>query len=259
MTTYHYRDGREFTGTPTVIDEHRATAVETHKCHRCGGAGGWKGWPGFTCYRCNGTRYEAPKTVKLYSRVKLDKLNATREARRAKIQAKKEAAAEARKADKRTGFADWLKTDDGKAAQHVIKQLAELKDQIDECGQEIVSSITERFDDSLPLTERQIEVLFKIHTRIKRAIDERENSEHLGQIGEAITVEGELRLIWEDPWGAYGWKGIYTIKTPAGHVVKYCGSTFLRKGHIKLTGTIKAHEEYKGVNQTVISRPRNIQ
>lgn len=259
MNTYLYRDGRTFEGTPTVIDADRATVMERHKCHRCGGAGGWKGWPGFTCYQCNGSCLGGTKIMKLYSAEKLAKLDATRDKARAKKEAARLAAAEVRKAEQRAEFADWLESYDGKGATDAIEGLRKVEADMDEGGKEIMASIVGRYDDHRPLTEKQIEVLVKMRHRTDKMIRERATSRYAAEVGETITIEGDSKLIWEDPWGPYGWKGIFTIKTTTGIVAKYSGSKSLGNRWVKLTATVKAHEEYKGVKQTVITRPRKIE
>jgi len=261
MQQFFYRDGRSFEGKPSkVIDADRATQPERQKCHRCGGAGGSDCWKhtGWRCYQCGGSGLGGTKIMKLYSAEKLAKLNAAQDKARTKRDAKRAAEKEVRLQAQRAEFAEWLETYDGKGATHVIKALDGFGDEIKGRTAEIVQDIIDVFRDQRPLTEKQISTLFQIRDRTARTLKERENSEHIGEIGEAITIEGDCKLIWEDPWGAYGWKGIYTIKTAAGHVFKYCGGTSLGNGWVSLTGTIKAHEEYKGVKQTAIKRPRKI-
>jgi hypothetical protein len=95
--------------------------------------------------------------------------------------------------------------------------------------------------------EREIE-------RAERAKSDAD-SQHVGQPKERLVLTLRVTAIHEHA-GDYGTTFITTLRDDAGNVYKWFGSYELERGET-YTGkwTVKAHDEYKGVKQTVINRP----
>lgn len=94
-------------------------------------------------------------------------------------------------------------------------------------------------------------------------------SEYIGKIGDKIAVELTLkkRITYETNYTYYGeTQYIYIFEDAAGNEYKWKSAKFLEKivndvciavnegDTITLKGSIKAHEEYKGTKQTVLTR-----
>lgn len=114
--------------------------------------------------------------------------------------------------------------------------------------------------------------IFGVYPReLKREADRKEQeekharavqtSEHLGEVGEKITAKVETARVltsWETQWGT---TAIYGFTTEAGQVLTWKTSTGLHCDITKvkaITGTVKAHTEYKGVKQTELTRVKAI-
>lgn len=54
----------------------------------------------------------------------------------------------------------------------------------------------------------------------------------------------------------YGWLHINSFKDAQGNVIVWKSSKCCEKGKYKLTATVKAQEEYKGIKQTIVTRAK---
>jgi hypothetical protein len=99
--------------------------------------------------------------------------------------------------------------------------------------------------------EREIEY----KAREEKRIETEGSSEHVGQVKDRITVTGTVMSVFEKP-GDWGTTFITKILGDDGNVYKWFGSSDLGRGN-RVTGkaTVKKHDEFKGVKETVISRP----
>lgn len=78
----------------------------------------------------------------------------------------------------------------------------------------------------------------------------------IGNLKDRITVSVEsFKCVtsWETE---YGTTRIYKIVDNAGNVFTWKTGTFLEDGITTITGTVKAHNEYKGIKQTELTRCR---
>jgi len=94
--------------------------------------------------------------------------------------------------------------------------------------------------------------------REERRAQERAQSEHLGSVGERLTVTAQIvcERVRDGQWGASTW---FLLKTPEGHVLTWqaSGTFTVEQGEdVTLVGTVKRHDEYQGTKQTVITRCR---
>lgn len=219
---------------------------ELVRCDRCGGDGVYKwgavinGRPQFvgTCFKCNGAG-KVLETVKEYTpeyRAKLDEANAKR---KAKMQAKYEA----QRAERERAFAE------------------------------------QRAKEAAERAKREAE---------RRAEIERNRGHFIGQVGDKIEMEVVLERTFSyevpcfnAPWTTDVVTG-YVFKTDDGntlvwkttgrlHVKEYREDGWIidkngKYGYnspnegdrIKIRGTIKAHEEFNNVNQTMLNRVKLI-
>ena len=87
-------------------------------------------------------------------------------------------------------------------------------------------------------------------------------SQYVGTIGERREFEGEVvTVMWKD-YFSYGERGvngywINKVRTDDGNLIAHIGSKKLgeRGERVRFKGTIKKHDEYKGVRSTAVSRP----
>jgi hypothetical protein len=84
-------------------------------------------------------------------------------------------------------------------------------------------------------------------------------STHVGQAKDRITVTGTVASVYENE-GDWGTTFITKIEGDDGNIYKWFGSYDLGRGN-KITGkfTVKKHDEYQGVKETVITRPSGIE
>jgi hypothetical protein len=259
MTTYFFRHGAEFTGTPRVSTSGKVYTVVQDKCHRCGGQGGSDAWKhtGWTCYRCGGGCFEAPRQEPLYTAEKLAKLNAIKakaDARRAAKHEAKEAAlrieAEAKRAAFEAEFADvlpWLSAQDHES-------------------NEFFASLWRCATRLAAFTPAQADALRAAKARSDAENAKRASSDHAGAVGERITITATIERVnsFERPAFNASWAKetvwISALRDTAGNVLVLKSGTYLgQKGSsIVLKATVKEHGDYKGEKQTIIQRPHVI-
>lgn len=81
-------------------------------------------------------------------------------------------------------------------------------------------------------------------------------SQHIGQIGDRIVVEGDLYSCFhrESHFGDY-----FINKIRVGtDIVTYIGNDLGPKGPIRIKATVKKHEVYNGIASTTVNRPSRI-
>src|SRR5690348_10876304 len=175
-TPLFYRDGRPFTGTPSLTDKGAPYTTHPRTCSRCGGAGGADKWAhtGFTCYDCGGTGRRGDEVDKLYTADKLAKLNATK------------ANTDARKSAKRAVDAAQRQADADANREKILAEYAPLFDlgPFDDFSNEIVVTAT----SEAWMSERQIEVLGNSFCRRILNAERRAAAHHVGTVGERISL-----------------------------------------------------------------------
>ena len=114
----------------------------------------------------------------------------------------------------------------------------------------------------LPLAvKRDIENTEKQKKRDEEQKKSQETSNYVGNVGDKVTVEvKEAKYItsWE---GAYGTTHLYKFWDKDGNVLTWFASKLIEvspENVKKITGTVKAQEEYQGVKQTVLTRVKVI-
>lgn len=87
-------------------------------------------------------------------------------------------------------------------------------------------------------------------------------SDYIAEVGaKKVLVEGKIDAIRYIS-GTYGTTTLYTILTNEGNVVKWFASSEAlgdQEGReVKITGTVKKHEEYQGIKATVLTRCKEV-
>lgn len=82
------------------------------------------------------------------------------------------------------------------------------------------------------------------------------NSQYIGSVGEkiAIDVTAKLLSVFDNVYG--GNTFLYNFLDDAGNVFVWFGSKNLEQEKGTIKATIKAHQDYKGVKQTVVTRAK---
>lgn len=257
----YYRDGREFQGTPEIVKGKPVVHRQT-KCSRCGGAGGADKWThtGWTCYQCGGKGLGPIVADKLYTKEKLDKMNAAQAARDAKRAAESAARVAKIDAERNARRVVFLAEN-----AEIIKLAESLQDSF-------IDTMLQTIVDHAAITERQVEVI-----RSKAAEIARKNAaQFVGTIGERREFTCTLKkvMVFE---GHYGKSYMHLMRDSENNTIKYKGSKLLgnvrwegeRGDHypvivdqneaFKFIATVDSYEEYKGEKQTVVSRPKEVE
>jgi len=90
----------------------------------------------------------------------------------------------------------------------------------------------------------------------KERAEQRAKSNHIGEVGERITVDVkdfEVITGWET---IYGYVRVYKITDTNDNVLTWKTTTILDRKDIVLTATVKEHKEYKGEKQTEVTKCR---
>ena len=250
---YFLRSGEPVTGKQIHNPDRKPYILTKRVCGRCGGAGGSEAWKftGYTCYDCGGSglHKNGPAHSYIFTADQLVKLNAAAAKRDAKKSAKQEEARliAQREADAR--MSDFL------AACGALLDRAKPYAE----GSEFINDIITKGLKNAALSEKQVAALAAAIDRIEATAARKANSAWVGQVGERLkglklTVSNCVRIETDDYFNPVYY--IVTMRDEAGNTFLYKGGSFgPEKGiEVVVTGTVKAHSEYKGEKQTVIAR-----
>ena len=252
-------------------DRNGTKYYEDDRCPKCGGTGfihGYQHVEGGRCFLCGGSGIHY-HTWKEYTPEYAEKLA---NKRRAKAQAKSE---EVNKQFlKKMGF-----NEDGKAWV-VLGNTYEIKDELKEAGAKFGAGLGWHFDhedngyESFEIDIMEVacksEFDFTLFMKADWMVDEiikakkaelapKTSSEYIGEIGQKLEVEAKLV-------GIYQYESHYTYYGELNTILKFevNGNTLVWKTSsyqdveegktYKVKGTVKAHEEYRGDKQTVLTR-----
>lgn len=239
-------------------------------CVRCGGRGGFTYYPGYTCFRCGGTGIDpVNETIKEYTperRAQLDAINEKR--RQKKHQAYLESIPSLNEEYRKQ------KDIDGEFIYVVKGNTFKIKDELKKEGFHYYSPIgiyrkepTEldsykiKVEDLIQINEDGL-IKFKEEKELVELIDnlkaEDSKSEWVGEEGDRIGLKVKLNFIREYS-SRYGDGLIYNMTDENENIIIYFGTVnldFESKEYIMMRATVKKHDEYKGIKQTVINRPK---
>jgi len=258
--TLFTRDGAAVDPARTLdTDNGKAGYFVRSACTRCGGAGGFKGWPGFTCYRCGGVNSRAFEVafVRVYTAEKLAKLNASqakRDAKRAAVAAAAavEAAAVAARFD--AAHAALI----ARAARFLNVEAAD-----DSRTSAIVKDIIRKGRAAGSLTDKQRAAVEAMCTAAEAHDVKAATLGYVGTVGARIELAVTVVRVasFERPvymgYGAMQTVHVVTMADPSGNEIVSKSPSFREEvgRAFILRATVKEHGEYKGVKQTVVSRP----
>lgn len=99
-------------------------------------------------------------------------------------------------------------------------------------------------------------IAFKRHIDSQEKVKTFENSQHLGEIKERLELDIEVLKVYERS-SSFGLTRIHKMVTPYGDVITWFASNgggFEEgyKGRVKMT--VKKHDEFRGIKQTVVNR-----
>lgn len=254
MASLFTRNGYEH--SPNSTDA-KGRPIYRHRedCWRCGGQGGSERWryTGWTCFQCGGTGKGPERDDRLYTAEELAKLNATRDARRAKVDAARQAAAAAARAERVASAKPWF--EENAAAIECIRGAFEIaKDE--SYAKNTLRKFIHKIDDQNAVS--WLDSALAIAVEVYAKADDGARSVHFGTIGERREVTFEVTFVLRFESGHYGWPASYLTvgRTPEGNVVVYKGSHAWDKGAtVTAKWTIKDHDERDGVAQTILARP----
>lgn len=84
-----------------------------------------------------------------------------------------------------------------------------------------------------------------------------QSSSHVGEVGQRITITPQSMRCAYTMSTRFGTSEIWLIEDGEGHIYKWVTSSYVDPDQTHtIVGTIKAHDTYKGVAQTVLTRCR---
>lgn len=250
MTQFFFRHGTRH-GTALTEKENARVVVgsqgvsgqltRAEDCPRCGGAGGSPHWrpDGGVCYQCRGDRTIA-RAYRVFTAEKLAKLVDVAEKKAARERARAEAKAAAERAD----FNTW-------AEPH-----KDLLDEISAGGNSFLDDLASKLAKHKTLTDKQLEAAANSIQRAKDRKAEEAASEWVGEVKERIEFEAEIMGSYLND-GFYGVTDILKFKDENGNHFTWFASdiTGLQRGdRISIKGTVKKHDEFRGIKQTILTR-----
>ena len=268
LVQWFNRCGEPFTGCVYDVKTSKGMAKHSYvpRCSRCGGAGGSDKWKftGWTCFDCGGSGRGPKRTESLYTAERLAKLNAA-QAKREIVRATKSKIEEDRRiAERREKWQAFR--NEHSALVEVLARHAERQEEGLENVNAFLADLGHKMQKYGSLSAAQIEAAENSIATIEAEQKEREQSQHIGRVGERITViltvEHIVTMEGFNPVPGYGRTACYCYlslcRDNAGNRVVYKGSHTLcaKGGKITVKATVKDHSEYKGERQTVIARPK---
>ncbi len=250
MTQFYFRDGRALTEKQNEIvrtGKRGDSGTITHRgpCSRCGGAGGSPHWypDGGVCYRCRGRNSQSFEvyTPRVFTAEKLAKLVAT---------AEKKAAIKAAEAQRKIDAAIAYFVVWSKPHKKLLGDIAAAT------GNSFLSDLADKVSKSMILTDRQLEAAATAIRRIEERKIEGKASEYVGEVKERIEFEAEVTGVYGTE-GFYGHTDIVKFKDVANNQFTWFASDYtdLKRGdRMTIKGTVKKHEDYRDVKQTVLTR-----
>ncbi len=247
MTQFYFRHGAALSETdnPRVKVGARGESGyldRNENCPRCGGAGGSPHWrpDGGVCYQCRG-RCMIPVTHRVFSEDRLERLNEA---------ADKKAAIKAAEAQRKIDAAVAYFVVWSRSHEKLIGDIAAAT------GNSFLSDLADKLSKSMILTERQLEAAATAVERQKVRDAEGRASEYVGEVKERIEFEAEVTGVYGTE-GFYGHTDIVKFKDAANNQFTWFASDYtdLKRGdRMTIKGTVKKHEDYRDVKQTVLTR-----
>ena len=251
-------------------DKNGTKIYHDYTCRRCGGRGGADAWAytGWTCYECGGSgQSRTPSVYKEYTPEYRAKLDAQAEKRRQK----KMAQAQAEKAEKQAAWKQAWGFVNDRIYIVGLEDSFSKKDEIKAAGGRYNGCtgwyFSEPHDEFQTVEMTAEECLIEdawakldwrstIRETLEAKLPKKPGSEHIGTVGDKVNMELTLtRTRYFDT--QFGTTWVYTFEDEAGNVLVWKTANYLEQedgSKLRVKGTIKAHDEYNGVKQTVLTR-----
>jgi len=218
------------------------------KCSRCGGAGGadmWK-FTGWKCFDCGGRGDKGHKAVALFTAEQVEKLNAAKAKRDAKKAAAWAAKEAARKAEADAAASDFQ-------AMHGAL-LARCEPFLER--NPFIEDVVRKGRANCRLSDGQVAALEAAIAKIEAEDARKAGTQFIGKVGERIRglkIKVVRVVTGESQWGI--WR-IATCRTEDGNTVVIKSGAFRvsENDELVITGTVKAHDEFRGEKQTQLER-----
>jgi len=211
-------------------------------CERCGGAGGSIHWrpDGGVCYQCHGSR-TLPVTRRVFTARKLIALeNAADKRNRKKVEA-----ATCKATIERTKFIQWARPR-GKLVGGILMAT----------GTNFLTDLARKLRQRMILTDRQMEAADKVLKDVAETKALNGASVYVGDKKDRIEFDAHVVGVYGSE-GFYGHTDIVKFRDLAGNMFTWFASGYTgleREDRISIKGTVKQHDEYRGVKQTVLTR-----
>jgi hypothetical protein len=242
----------------------------TPKCWKCGGAGGAEAWryTGWTCYACGGTGLGLTRIEKLYTREELDVLDARLQKRRDREMAKRVAAqaiVDAERAERRAAFLAEHAEILAKLDELVANERKSRPEWKDEQGVvDFWADVHDGIRTRVKLSEAQATMIDERHAEMlaRRAATERkQKAGWIGNINQRLKgVRAKVVMCkhigvnrdFYPPRNRY----LVRLETEAGHSLTWWTDHVetIDEEFVEVSFTVKDHDEYQGVPQTVVQR-----
>jgi len=259
MEALYTRDGQTVTGDIEGLDS-RPYIMMPNPCHRCHVVNGERIWlmgiengrpysrTGFDCWTCGNSGVKGFRKERLYTQAQLERLTKAAETRAAN-RAAKELAEQQRAAAERQAKEAQYRADNAE----FLAQIATLctgngSDFWDRMAGDLLAALRSP-------SERQIEcVKGEVAKRASNA-----SSAFVGAVGDKVVLQLTIeRIIRLDTFYGVSWMTI--ARTQEGNVVVYRGQSDLGQPgeQVTIKATIKEHNFWQGVQQTIILRPKKV-
>lgn len=247
-------------------DKNGTKYYETYTCQRCGGRGyvyGYEHVEGGICFECGGSGKSKHRTWKEYTPEYAEKLEQKRAAK-----------ALAQAPERNNALFGKLGICPDGSAYVVMGNTYERKNQLKDAGAHYHPALgwyfdhqTEDFDvRRFSAEDFMVKDEFgrwNIYSEKSDAISkaqmeyecEKIHSEFVGKIGDKISIEVDVERVagYETQWG---YTSVFTMVDADGNffVWKTSSGDMDKGSHVKVSGKIKEHSEYRGIKQTVLTR-----
>lgn len=253
-----------------LSDAGKPFLVVSVQCCRCGGSGIYAGYG--ACYRCGGHGRTPADTwdEKLYTAEQLAKLNATRDKARAQKGAERAAKLDAARAALEAAHADVLAIIPASWLDGTAQRDAEGGTRVDAPREAFaVEDIVHKGRRFGSISEKQAELIRTLVARYTARQAEQAQraatSQFVGRTSERVTLdvvcvrhatyERAARFSYH---GGYETVHICQFEDGAGNVLVTKSPSFAVEAGVRgtLTGTVKQHDVYRDVKQTVLLRAK---
>lgn len=211
-------------------------------CPRCGGQGGSSHWypEGGICFQCRG-KCTIPRTLRVYTADKLATINTAADK---KAEIKRQQALMVEEA-KRQEFLKWAE-----AHADTVGGILSSK------GNSFLTDLASKLTAHQTLTDKQLAAAFTTMGRMADTKRMDDASEFIGEIGDRRDFEVVVIGVYGTE-GYYGHTDIVKMRDGDGNMLTWFASDYTnieRSDRLAIKGTIKKHDEYRGIKQTVITR-----